>query len=122
MHLLFGIFPKEFCDGWAEWARRGAVFHLHPEDCASPARSALKPHRPGILRISTWKRAPGDQLVESVFGDLRIPLDLRIGRPFCHPVRPVAVRDTDGFNMIHKSRQILEFMPEGVEILRRAID
>ena len=74
-------------------------------------------HRAAVLHVRSFERSPGDPLVLVIADRLGLPLDAHAGRPGCAPARPAIAGDLHGFEVAHEAREVLEVLPELVDVL-----
>src|SRR5215510_13967489 len=70
VNVLPGFLAEEGRDDGAESATGRVVFHADPDEGAAPTRRCFKAHAAGMAHVRTSQRAPGDQGVRTVVGDL----------------------------------------------------
>src|SRR5687768_8903142 len=69
-HLLAWLLAEKLGHGLAEGAAGRTILDLHAHDRAAPGWAALEAHHARIGHLGVGQRAPGDQLVGAVVGDL----------------------------------------------------
>src|SRR5215813_13125327 len=122
LDLPFKAFAEELGHSSAGHAGRRPVPLFHPDYCAAPARRAFEPHIPDAVHVRAFERAPCDQFVRAVFGNLGVPFNRPPGGRFRHPMRSSVSCRPDRFEMFHKTWQILEVAPEPIEFFWRTVD
>src|SRR5215207_7808248 len=121
LHLRARVFAEELREERARRAARRAVVEPDVDDRAAPADRRLEAHRARGLDLRPFERAPRDQLVRTVFGDLGVPLDAA-ARRLRDPVRAPLAGHRHRFEVTHEERQILEVAPVTVDLFGRGVD
>src|SRR5262245_43936135 len=123
--LSLGVFTEEFHNERAELSRGRGVFERDFDFSAASIRGLFETHRARVWDMSAFEGAPGDQFVRGFVDDFRIPFDGHPGGQAGDPVRAAAgmtADRADRFQMVQKTWQILEVMPEPEQLFRRLID
>src|SRR5215207_10450561 len=121
LHLRARVFAEELREERADRAARRVVVELDVDDRAAPADRRLEAHRARGLDLRAFERAPRDELVRAVFGDLGVPLDAA-ARGLRHPVRATLAGHGHRLEVAHEARQVLEVAPVLVDLFGRGVD
>src|SRR5919202_3931144 len=121
-HLLVGLFAKEFGNRRPDHTGRGIVGKRYPHFHAPSGGSRDETHRTFVIHIGIRQRAPGDQLIRPIFGNLSIPRDRRTCRRFRNPVRAIVTLHLNRLEVVHETREVLEVAPEAIELIGRLVN
>src|SRR3954454_1096369 len=92
-HLLLRLGAEELRERGAGRTGRRRVAQLDPHLGAAPAGRRREAAGAGVVDVRALERAPRDQLVGPLLGDLGIPLDRLADRALRLPVRAALARD-----------------------------
>src|SRR5512142_2231813 len=121
-HGLRRRLSKRRGDACTDRTRRRIIFQNDTHAGSVTARQRTKMNRAGVWYIRSFKRAPADQLVRNVADDLGIPFDFQSGRCLGNPMRAQVVYRRNGFEVLHKTRQVLKISPKPIQFLWRSVN